>query len=131
MSDDEYYVIRANGVGEQLYRSRPNPLRAVLLFSSAVIAITVLAVPELSKRQDAHVQAQTALDLPSGVDPIVTGSTRQRADLGRPNLRTGIPAIDSAVATERRSTSYVIRRSVLTGSSVCVIGSDGSRRGTC
>lgn len=129
MSDDEYYVIRAEGVGDQLGRSRPNPLRAVLLFSSVVVAITALTVPELSRRQDERLaQARSGIVAPVRIDPLVTGSLR-RNEVQHGALRATIPGIDPPA--QPRNSTYTLRRSVLSGNSVCVIESDGSRSGNC
>ena len=127
MSDDEYYTIRATGVRPSR-SSRPSPLRAAMLFASAVIAITILTVPELSRRQDERLlQARAPIAGPVTIDPTVTGSLR-RGDYTRALApRTGAGGDEP----RRGSTSYVVRRSVLTGGSVCVIARDGTRTGTC
>ena len=128
MSDDEYYTIRATGVRPSR-STRPSPLRAAMLFASAVIAITILTVPELSRRQDERLlQARAPIAGPVTIDPTVTGSLR-RGDYSRALApRAGTQGVETP---QRGSTSYVVRRSVLTGGSVCVIARDGTRTGTC
>ena len=123
MTDDSYYTIRS---AEALTgrAGRPSSLRVAALFASLAIALTVVAVPRLGS-PDRDVPGEPyAMGLPYAVDPIVTGSIRAAEPSGL--LRGSVGGTD---ASDGRT--YVVRRSVLTGSSVCVMERDGSRRGNC
>ena len=111
MTDDDYYTIRS---AEALTgkAGRPSPLRVASLFAAVAVA---LAVVTIQRSGDDEVVARAPLNL----DPIATGSIDRAPGAGY----------------FRRSRSdgqtYVVRRSVLTGGSICVIASDGSRSGNC
>ena len=128
MSDDEYYTIRSEGIGNAIRHSRPKPLRVAILFSSAVIALALLTVPELSRRQnDADLTDTANSRFSRAIDPIVTGTLRTGENA--PQAR-GVPGIDRS-GTPRPGSTYVVRRSVLNGGSVCIMSSDGTRDGAC
>lgn len=114
VSDDDYYTIRAaETAGSRT--GGPNPMRAAVLFATVAIALTVLAVPHIGS------QSRFAARQPLDLDPIMTGS------IGQPSAsRSGF-----ARGTQEPTRTYVVRRSVLTGGSVCVLGQDGSRSGAC
>ena len=83
-------------------------VRCVLLFGSAVLALTLVIVPILSEKAN----KQTAQSLfPAGVDMMSTGS----------------------IARGNSEKSYVERKSLLQSSpqSVCLIASDGTQQGDC
>ena len=114
MSDDDYYTIRS--VEASTGRAgRPNPLRAAALFAAVAVAFTVLAVPRMDAVE------RFAARQPLNLDPISTGSIRPG----------GLPRARSARDADGDTRTYIVRRSVLNGNSVCVLGEDGSRRGAC
>ena len=83
-------------------------VRCILLFGSAVVALTLVIVPVLSQKAN----KQTAQSLfPAGVDMMSTGSIQRGT-------------------TDK---SYIERKSLLQSSpeSVCVIGRDGIQQGDC
>ena len=111
MTDDDYYTIRS---AEALTgrAGRPSPLRAAGLFAALAIALAVVAVPAMGDRSGRLAQRSLTLD------PITTGSIERSA----------------ALPMRRRSDSgrtYIVRRSVLSNGSVCVLAADGSRQGAC
>ena len=133
---DDYYTIRTRDLSDLPLPSRPSPVRAALLFSSAALAIAVLVVPELGSRR---------LDVAGfwpganpGIDAIAVGSvdpSPSSADpFGLRGARRVVPARLPGAAAPSPSVetrSYVVRRSVLSEGSVCVIQSDGTRAGAC
>ena len=135
MSEDEYYTIRSAGFSDVPLRSRPRPLRAALLFATAAIAVTVLVVPELldgSPRNPGWGRLVAERDLV--LDDRAVGSLGPASRLPRwaqgddVALRTGEAARRSQPG---RSSTYTVRRSVLSEGSVCIIGQNGTRRGSC
>lgn len=131
MSEDEYYTIRTDSLSDVPVRSRPRPLRAVLLFATAAVALTVLVAPQLGETMKSRNIA--AIDGMPNIDNRATGAVPRAAR----------PAAGNRLALERarlrgvqnRSTAngstYTVRRSVLSRQSVCVIRQDGSRTGSC
>ena len=115
VTDDDYYTIRSP---ESLTgrAGRPSPLRAAALFATLAVAVTLLTLPQVDKVQRYAGQGAFALD------PVVTGSIRS----GNPGRK---PMADQSGGRDGRT--YVVRRSVLTGGSVCILGTDGSRNGAC
>lgn len=88
-------------------------VRFVLLFGSAILALTLVIVPILSQKAS----KQTAQSLfPAGVDMMSTGSVNRTVN-----------------ATSGQGGSYVERKSLLQSSpqAVCVITRDGSHQGDC
>ncbi len=83
-------------------------LRLVLLFGSAVAALTLIIVPVLNQQAN-KVAAQSVL--PDGLDRMATGS----------------------ISHEAPKASYIIRKSVLQKDphSVCIIEPNGARHGDC
>lgn len=84
-------------------------VRFVLLFGSAILALTLVIVPILSQKAN----KQTAQSLfPAGVDMMSTGSVNR---------------------TPAQGNSYVERKSLLQSSpqAVCMITRDGSHQGDC
>ena len=139
MSDDEYYTIRTRGLSDLPVPSRPSPLRAAVLFSSAVLALSVLVVPALDGRRVERVAAMLPGRAPA-LDMTTVGSVRPydldalrgaRAfgDEGLGNARAATPA--PLAAPRGAARTYTVRRSVLNRGSVCVIHSDGARTGAC
>ena len=134
---DDYYTIRTRDLSDLPVRSRPSPLRAALLFSSAVVALAVLVTPELNGRR-IDTLANFLPNTNPGIDRMAVGSidpVASTAPLGLRGARqieprptpTAWGATDASTSTR----SYVVRRSVLTEGSVCIIGADGSRKGAC
>ena len=83
-------------------------VRCVLLFGSAVLALTLVIVPVLSEKAN----KQTAQSLfPAGVDMMSTGS----------------------IARGNADKAYIERKSLLQSSpeAICVIARDGSQQGDC
>ncbi len=83
-------------------------LRFVLLFGSAIIALTLVIVPILTEKAN----KQTAQSLfPAGVDTMATGSIQKKSG----------------------EKSYIERRSLLqpSPSSVCTINGNGTQQGDC
>ena len=130
MSEDEYYTIRSSAVDDIPVRSRPRPLRAALLFATAAVALTVLVTPQVSERLERRlpdaargwVSAWDATGQPGapsrlGIDERATGSVPRRARDVPPRPGDG--------------STYVVRRSVLSEGSVCVINQRGARDGNC
>lgn len=113
MTDDDYYTIRTGGAGEEAHR--PRPLRIAALFVAGALALTIVAVPLMRDAMDEAELAQRPLDL----------DTRAVGSIGGP-VRGAMPR-----GTHDDAERYVVRRSVLTGSSVCILRSDGSRSGNC
>ena len=116
MTDDDYYTIRSH---EALTgrKGRPSALRAAVLFAGAAIALSVLAVPWVGDDGD----RRTARALGLGLDPVMTGSIDRSQPLGGRARRA--PGYNDG--------TYVVRRSVLSGNSVCIIRSDGRKEGRC
>ena len=139
MRDEDYYTIRTRDLSDLPLRSRPSPLRAALLFSSAVLALAVLVVPELGPRRADSLASFWPGSGP-GVDRMAVGSIEPRPSFGQDlyGLRPAravepgpAPAIRQSGNGSVETRSYVVRRSVLTDGSVCVIGTDGTRTGAC
>ena len=140
MRERDYYTIKTRDLSDLPLPSRPSPLRAAVLFSSAAMALAVLVVPELDSRRIDQIAGFLPGPGPGpGVDRMAVGSIDPTGNgvgdlLG---LRPGRtvepgslpPARNANGSVEQRR--YVVRRSVLTDGSVCVIGSDGTRRGAC
>ena len=120
MTDDEYYTIRSSGDAGGGRRRPAGALVVAAAFAAVALAVTVVAVPMLGDRLERTQLASRPLDL----DPVVTGSIRTP---GEGTLRSGG---DLGRASDRGGT-YVVRRSVLSGSSVCVLRANGSREGSC
>ena len=142
MSDDEYYTIRTDTLLDLPARSRPRPLRAAMLFATAAIAITVLVAPQLGDRLERR--QMVAYGGYGPLDETVTGAlgpAATRFDGARrlegatrfedADLRPATPATPFAPRASSPRTTYVVRRSVLSEGSVCIIRQDGSRRGAC
>ena len=129
MSEEDYYTIRGADLSDMPLRSRPRPFRAAALFTAAAVALTALVSPALMERQERRV-AGYGIDEPF-LDDRAVGSIRPAVD----PLRTGPvrPARPSPsfLRREPRPGTYVVRRSVLSEGSVCVIGSGGERSGNC
>ena len=135
MSDDEYYTIRSAGLGDVPLRSRPRPLRAALLFATATFAVTAMLVPELLDREPRAQWSRVAANERAPLlDDRAVGSIdrteRPRWMLGgnSSSLRTRTTQRE---APARGGSTYVVRRSVLSQGSVCVIRQDGTRTGSC
>ena len=133
MTDDDYYTIRSGGGVE---RTRPvGALRAATVFAAVVLAVTAIAVPVLSERGARGPQFASR---PPDLDRVVTGSIRGTDPLpARPPRPLGPPRVapPAGIAPDRTAReggrTYVVRRSVLSGSSVCILRADGSREGNC
>lgn len=90
-------------------------VRFVLLFGSAILALTLVIVPILSQKAS----KQTAQSLfPAGVDMMATGSVNRTLN---------------GNGTSGQGGSYVERKSLLQSSpqAVCVIASNGKQQGDC
>ena len=138
MRERDYYTIQTRDLSDLPLPSRPSPVRAALLFSSAALALAVLVVPELDNRR----MDQLAGFLPGsgpGIDRMAVGSIEPASDsmgdlFGLRPSRTSEAAPLAFQRTANGSVEqrrYVVRRSVLTDGSVCVIGANGARRGAC
>lgn len=133
MTDDDYYTIRSGGGVE---RARPvGALRAATVFAAVVLAVTAVAVPALSEHGARDPQF---VSRPLDLDRVATGSIRGTDPLPAGPIRLlGPPraAPPAGIAPDRTAReggrTYVVRRSVLSGSSVCILRSDGSRGGNC
>ena len=132
MSDEDYYTIRGADLGDMPLRSRPRPFRAAALFTVAAIALTALVAPNLldqkERRHAGFDAAEPFLDdravgsIRPAIDPLRTGPARPERATPSFLRRSDAPA---------RPGTYVVRRSVLSEGSVCVIGSGGRRSGNC
>ena len=131
MTEDEYYVIRSQGVGDLLHASRPRPLRVAVLFSTAMVALALLAVPQLKGDDEADVVVVDGSGARTpAIDPLVTGSIERNSVAGA-ELRNGLSGSTDAQVRTRSNSTYVLRRSVLQGRSICIIKDDGTRSGAC
>ena len=130
MSDDDYYTIRTDTLSDLPARSRPRPLRAAMLFATAAVAMTVLVAPQLGERLERRQVA--AFEGYGPLDDTVTGALGPaRPSFDGAGLRPGTPATPFATRPSAPRNTYVVRRSVLSKGSVCIIRQDGSRSGAC
>ena len=152
MSDD-YYTIRTRDLSDLPLRSRPSPMRAALVFSSAAVALAVLVAPELTPHRVDAVASVWSDRVPGanrlpGIDRMAVGSIEpvNSFSVGALGLRGSRRFEPGEFAERARATeqsrggmagssverrSYIVRRSVLSEGSVCVIQTNGVRTGAC